>query len=106
VGRFVIDAHDYSARHARYHARMDWLEQRRHDERRRLLQRVAAYGLPAIGLARWGLYGPAAANARETARLVRPLSPTLAICWQVAADTWQARALPPLRLFEDDEPDA
>jgi hypothetical protein len=84
---------------------MDWLERRHQKERERRLRRVAAYGVPAIGLARWGLYGPAAANARETARLVRPLSSTLAVLWDTAADAWERRARPPLRLFEDDELD-
>lgn len=94
-----MSAHDSAAP---YTGRMDWYERRRQTERRRLLNRLGARGEAALGSARWGVYGPAAADARETARLMRPLSPTLAVLWDTAADAWERRALPPLRLFEDD----
>jgi hypothetical protein len=84
---------------------MDWLEKRRHDERRRLLNRYRARADSATGNARWGVYDVAAADARECAGLVRPLSPTLGALWDIAADCYQRNARPPLRLFEDDGPD-
>lgn len=88
---------------AGYTGRMyDWREQKSEKDRTNLLARYRAHADGAIGSARWGVYDVAAADARRCADLVRPLSPTLSALWDQAADAYQRRALPPLRLFDDD----
>jgi hypothetical protein len=82
---------------------MDWLERRQQKERAGRLGRYHARTDAATSNARWGLYGYAAVDARKCAELVRPFSPTLGALWDQAAEAYQRRALPPLRLFDDDE---
>lgn len=83
---------------------MDWRERDRQHARVNLLARYRATAQGAMGEARWGVYDLAAADARKCAELVRPFSPTLGALWDQAAEAYQRRALPPFRLFDDEDP--
>jgi hypothetical protein len=62
-------------------------------------------GEEAVGLAKMGAYWQAGLSARETADMIRPVSPTLGVLWDVAADAWLSQGRPPRSLFDAEADD-